>query len=110
MNWRSGWRRLASYACQKKNPSAASDVIGTPGKNHMSLVQRLNVQLRAMALIIIVDIWTISEQLGVALEERETVKEKAIFLALLLRHSRGFASMSFHSTPCTASGTRINNR
>ena len=35
MNWRSGWRRLAfstSYACRKKNPSAASDVIGTPTK------------------------------------------------------------------------------
>ena len=79
-------------------------------KNHMSLVKGLNVQLRAKALIIIMDIWTISEKLGVVLEERERVKEKAIFLSLLLRHSRGFASMSFQSTPCTASGTRINNR
>ena len=42
---------------------------------------------------------------------REREKEKAIVLALLLRNSRGFASMSFQSTPaCSASGTRSNIR
>ena len=42
---------------------------------------------------------------------REREKEKAIVLALLLRNSWGFASMSFQSTPaCSASGTRSNIR
>ena len=59
-------------------------------------------------LNILVDIWKTSGKCGSSRRERE--KEKAIFLALLLRHSRGFASMSFQSTPYTASGTRINNR
>ena len=60
-------------------------------------------------LNILVDtIWKTSGKCASSGRERE--KEKAIVLALLLRHSRGFASMSFQSTPCTASGTRINNR
>lgn len=41
---------------------------------------------------------------------RERVKEKAIFLSLVVLHRRGFASMSFQNTPCTATGTRIKNR
>ena len=53
--------------------------------------------------------WKTSGKCGSSGRERE--KEKAIVLALLLRHSRGFASMSFQSTPvCTASGTRSNIR
>ena len=62
-------------------------------------------------LNILVDtIWKTSGKCGGS-SGREREKEKAIVLALLLRHSRGFASMSFQSTPaCSASGTRSNIR
>ena len=46
MNWRSGWRRLASYACRKENPGAASDVIGTPTKKSHVLGSRVECPIK----------------------------------------------------------------